>query len=160
VLPTGSGKTKTALGAIARLRTPTLILVGARDLADQWRGQVRETLGVEPGLVAGGSKTVKPVTIGMVQSLARMPVEERGALFKQFGFLIIDEVHHAPSVLYRDIVNHCPAKYRLGLTATPDREDGLSPLLELFVGQVLSGVCRCAAGQGRFVGRLGRRTPQ
>jgi superfamily II DNA or RNA helicase len=140
VLPTGSGKTKTSLGAIARLRTPTLILVGARDLADQWREQVRETLGVEPGLVAGGSKVLKPITIGMAQSLARMPVAERDALFGRFGFLIVDEAHHAPAVLYRDIVNHCPAKYRLGLTATPEREDGLSPLLELFLGQVLATV--------------------
>jgi superfamily II DNA or RNA helicase len=140
VLPTGSGKTKTSLGAIARLRTPTLILVGARDLAEQWRAQVRETLGVEPGLIAGGSKSVLPVTIGMAQSLARMPVGERGAVFERFGFVIVDEAHHVPSALFRDIVDRCPAKYRLGLTATPEREDGLSPLLELFLGQVLATV--------------------
>ena len=32
------------------------------------------------------------------------------------------------------MVHRCPAKFRLGQTATPEREDGLSALLDLFLG--------------------------
>jgi superfamily II DNA or RNA helicase len=64
---------------------------------------------------------------------------EHNANFFADGVLV-HNCHHAPSALFRDVIDRSPAKYRLGLTATPEREDGLTPLLELFLGQPLGQV--------------------
>jgi len=137
VLATGAGKTRAALGAVARLRTPTLVLVGSRDLAAQWREQVVAVLGQPAGLIAGGVHDPQPITVAVVQALCRWPEHEVEAFLAGFGLLIVDEAHHTPVDLFRRIVDRCPAKYRLGLTATPEREDGLGPLVELFLGPTL-----------------------
>jgi superfamily II DNA or RNA helicase len=140
VLPTGAGKTRTALACIARLRTPTLILVGSRDLATQWQEEIRTHLGIEAGLVAGGEYSIAPVTVALAQALARKPADELEAFLECFGFLITDEAHHAASDLFRTVVDRSPSKFRLGLTATPKREDGLTPLLGFYFGPVLAQV--------------------
>ncbi|MBU8901084.1 DEAD/DEAH box helicase, partial [Corallococcus sp. M34] len=138
VLPCGAGKSLLAVGAIARLRTPTLILVHTLDLADQWREHVRERLGLEAGFIGAGAEDVKPVTVAVVQSLARWDEAKLDALLGRFGLLVLDEAHHiAASAFYR-LVDRCPARYRLGLTATPEREDGLTPLLRLYLGAPLA----------------------
>jgi superfamily II DNA or RNA helicase len=137
---TGSGKTRVGLGAIAELRTPTLVLVGARDLAEQWQREIRGVLKQDAGLVAGGSLTPAPVTVALVQALTRWERPRLDSFLARFGFLVIDEAHHCPSRLFSDVVDRSPSKYRLGLSATPEREDGLTPLLELFLGQVLATV--------------------
>ena len=134
VLPCGGGKTRLGLAALARLRTPTLILVHTLDLAEQWRGQLCELLTIEAGLIGDGEETIKPVTVALVQALVRWEAPRLDALLERFGLLIVDEAHHCPSTTFRAVVNRCPARYRFGLTATPEREDGLTPLLDLFLG--------------------------
>jgi len=54
VLPTGSGKTRLALAAIARAGVPTLCLVPTLVLLEQWMGSLRETLRIEPGQLGDG----------------------------------------------------------------------------------------------------------
>jgi superfamily II DNA or RNA helicase len=125
VMPCGSGKTRTALGAIARLRTPTLVLVHTTDLAAQWRQEIRNELGVEAGLIGSGQARVAPITVGLVQALVRWPLPRLDAYLSTLGFLVVDELHHCPAVTFRQIIDRCPARYRLGLTATPEREEGL-----------------------------------
>lgn len=50
---------------------------------------------------------------------------------------ILDEAHHVAASTFRSVVDRCPARFRLGLTATPEREDGLTALLDLFLGPPL-----------------------
>lgn len=137
VLPCGGGKTRVALGAIARLKTPTLVLVHTLDLAEQWRSEVRERLQLEAGLIGAGEASPAQVTVALIQALAHWPRVKLEAFLAGFGLLILDEAHHVAASTFHDIVDHCPARYRLGLTATPEREDGLTPLLELFLGNRL-----------------------
>jgi len=147
VLPTGAGKTMTALGAIARLRTPALVLVGSRDLAVQWREQISSVLGIKADLIAGGvrqssTRNAEParVTVALAQALARWEPAHLDALLERQGLLVVDESHHVPATLFRSVVDRCPARYRLGLTATPDREDGLGPAVQLYLGWPLAKV--------------------
>ena len=49
VLPTGSGKTRLAIAAMARMGVPALCLVPTRVLLDQWARAIQETLAVVPG---------------------------------------------------------------------------------------------------------------
>jgi superfamily II DNA or RNA helicase len=138
VAPCGSGKTMCGLGVIARLRTSALVLVHTVDLAEQWRTRIKDFLGLETGLVGAGDETVKPISIALVQSLWRWSEEKVKALLEQFGLLIVDEAHHVAARTFSQIVDRAPARYRIGLTATPERADGLSALLELFLGNRLA----------------------
>ena len=54
--------------------------------------------------------------------------------------ILVHNCHHTPASTFRELVDRCPAKYRFGLTATPEREDGLSALLELFLGPPVAEV--------------------
>ncbi len=149
VIPCGGGKTRVGMGAIARLRTPTLILVHTLDLAEQWLGELRDKLGVEAGLIGDGEERLAPVTVAVIQALVRWEPAKLDAFLGGFGLLILDEAHHVAASTFHSVVDRCPARYRLGLTATPEREDGLTALLEVFLGAplvVISHEALVAAG--------------
>jgi superfamily II DNA or RNA helicase len=59
--------------------------------------------------------TNKPIVISTWQSLMRMPAE----WFRQFGYVIVDEVHQAQAKELTNIVTKCTnAEYRIGVTGT------------------------------------------
>lgn len=137
VLPCGCGKTILGVGAIARFGVSTLVLVPTEDLAAQWAADIKEKLGFLAGILGGGrGQTGADIVVGIVESvdgwLALHP--EWGA---RFGLVIVDEAHHAPAVTYSRVLGRLTAKYRLGLTATPDREDGLTRWVEWSFGPTL-----------------------
>ena len=137
VAPCGAGKTVMGIGAVARLAQPTLVLVHTKDLLDQWHKAVAEALGLDAGVIADGLRNPSHLTIATVQTLAGMDEPELDHLGRQFGVVIVDEAHHVPAVTFRSVLGHLPGKYRFGLTATPHRPDGLTPLLNLGIGPVV-----------------------
>lgn len=54
-----------------------------------------------------------------------------------FDYIIVDEAHHAKADTYEDVVRYFTPKFKLGLTATPDRLDGRD-IRELFGEAVYS----------------------
>ena len=140
VLPTGAGKTRVVMGVVAKLATPTLVLLQSTDLAAQWKTEFASTLGLDAGVIGDGESDVRPVTVALVQALVRWSDVEREALLRRFGLVVVDEAHHVASLQLRSMVDRCPAKYRLGITATPEREDGLSPALRFYLGPELMRV--------------------
>lgn len=52
-----------------------------------------------------------------------------------FDVVIVDEFHHAAASSYRELLDHVKPVELLGLTATPERSDGL-PVLEWFGGRI------------------------
>lgn len=133
VVPCGGGKTVIGTAAVARIGQPALVIVHTHDLAEQWRGAFRDILGVEAGDLDGSS----PMVVATVQSLAAMPPERLAEVGPRFGTVIVDEVHHAPAITFREVLGAMPGKFRLGLTATPTRADGLTPLVELCIGPIV-----------------------
>jgi superfamily II DNA or RNA helicase len=131
--PTGSGKTQVALSAIPRLNTPTLLLTHTRGLLDQTAQRCRDWLGVNPGIIGASKWNVQPITIGMVQTLARRGC---GDIANCFGAVLIDEAHHSPARTWTAVVNALPARFKYGFTATPSRKDGLHDLMWLTVGPI------------------------
>jgi DNA excision repair protein ERCC-3 len=122
--PPGSGKTIAALGIMADIEGETLILVPSRDLASQWHDNVLEhtTLGPEQvGEYHGGSKEIRPVTIATYQTAG---MDRHRMLFdsRKWGLIVYDECQHIPSPVSRRSAN-LQTKHRLGLSATPIRED-------------------------------------
>jgi superfamily II DNA or RNA helicase len=130
VLPTGSGKTIIAIGAISRLNTPTLVIVPTLDLVEQWRRFLSKEFEVEVGTYGGGENILQALTVSTYDS-AYLRVEELG---NRFGLIIFDEVHHLPSTGFRHIAEMFASPYRMGLTATYERDDGLHLELPRLVG--------------------------
>ncbi|HEY6559314.1 MAG TPA: DEAD/DEAH box helicase [Polyangiaceae bacterium] len=54
---------------------------------------------------------------------------------EHFDVVIVDEFHHAAAPSYRALLEHVRPRELLGLTATPERSDGL-PLLDWFDGRI------------------------
>jgi len=133
VLPGGAGKTILGVGAVAAIGRTAIVLAHTGDLIDQWVEDVR-SLGIEPGVVDGDRKQLDaPVVVASVFSLAPL-LEADPSLGARFGLVILDEAHHAPAVTTQRCLRHLPARYRLGLTATPDREDGHDKLIDWSFG--------------------------
>ena len=134
-LPTGSGKTVLAIGAIAALSTPTLVVVPTIDLLEQWHGELEAEFGDETaiGRLGGGVQRVEPITVSTYDS-AYLRADELG---DRFGLVVFDEVHHLGGEGYRDIARLSAAPARLGLTATFERPDGAHEAIEELVGEVV-----------------------
>ncbi len=119
VLPTGSGKSFVAQLAIAATERPTLVVVPTIDLMQQWATQLEKAFQLPVGMLGGGSREIEALTVSTYDSAALM-VEFIG---NRFGLLIVDECHHLPSPTNRQVALMSIAPFRLGLTATPERQD-------------------------------------
>ncbi|MFF1651891.1 DUF3427 domain-containing protein [Streptomyces sp. NPDC058255] len=53
-----------------------------------------------------------------------------------FDIIVIDEFHHATAATYRRVIDHFKPRELLGLTATPERMDGLNVQDEFFEGRI------------------------
>lgn len=133
VLPTGSGKTFVAQLAMMRAKRSTLVIVPTIDLMQQWYGVLSGQFDIDVGLIGGGYFEVKPITVSTYDS-AYLHMERLG---NKFGLVIFDECHHLPGPSYLLTADLTLAPYRLGLTATLEREDGGEVKLNEAVGEVV-----------------------
>jgi superfamily II DNA or RNA helicase len=130
VLPTGSGKTVIGIQAISALNTPSIIIAPTLDLVDQWRSRLKKEFKVDVGVLGGGEREIKALTVSTYDS-AYIHADRLG---NRFGLIIFDEVHHLAAAGYRNIAEMFASPYRMGLTATFEREDGLHSELNRLVG--------------------------
>ena len=149
--PCGSGKTCMALKIIEQLGQRALIVVHKSILLYQWEDRIRKFFGDIPVGIIQGTKSVRKrkrkrkkrtegpplIYVAMAQTLHKLKLEELPAVF---GILIFDECHHVPATTFCKAVKACPARFRLGLTATPRRRDGLIRILHMHLGPVIVAV--------------------
>lgn len=115
VLPTGAGKTRVALGAIAETGLPTAVLCPTRVLAGAWLDELRRQWPDERvGLIGDGHRSVERITVLTFESAYR----HMDSLGDRFGLLVVDEVHHFDSGARIEALESSAAIARLGLTAT------------------------------------------
>jgi superfamily II DNA or RNA helicase len=129
-LSTGMGKTVCALNIAARLGVKPLILVHKSFLLEQWRQRVRQFYGPETSIsiIQGAQyEDTGDVVIAMIQSMYSRNYQAP----QSCGLVIVDECHHLPAKTFRAVMMNCNTKYRLGLSATPERSDGLHPSIML-----------------------------
>ncbi|WP_022950854.1 TOTE conflict system archaeo-eukaryotic primase domain-containing protein [Leucothrix mucor] len=136
--PTAFGKTVTAIGIIAKRKTNTLILTHSRQLLSQWQERLQTFLpGVEVGVIGGGKK--KPtglIDIATYQSLINKRDNTVDSIVQNYGQVIVDECHHVSAPRFEMVLNEARAKFVLGLTATPDRQDGHQKIIFMTVGPI------------------------
>lgn len=130
---TGGGKTVMALAAAARLSSsePDLklaIVVPTEALARQWAMSVQSWLDLPASRIgllgAGGSSTLQTcdVLVAVLNSAARKLPALAEPTDAQPLMLIVDECHRAGAPVFRQVFD-TTSPYRLGLSATPDREE-------------------------------------
>ncbi len=129
VLPTGSGKTIIIAHLVADLKIPTLILVHRDELISQTLEKLQMIApATQVGIVKGDLNDLnRPITLASVQTLSRASrLKQVGR--EAFGFIVVDEAHHAVAPQWRRILRHVHAgenNLLLGVTATPVRADGV-----------------------------------
>jgi superfamily II DNA or RNA helicase len=115
VLPTGAGKTRIALAAIARLKVATLCLVPTRILLHQWHAQLRGLYDAGVGCLGDGTRRLRPITVATYESAYRYMAR----IGHRFALLVVDEAHHFGIGQRDELLEMSVAPMRLGLTATP-----------------------------------------
>ena len=133
ILPTGTGKSFVAELAIASSKRPALILAPTLDLVGQWHARLDAVFSGPIGLMGGGHHEIERITVSTYDS-AHIHLHRYG---DRFGLLIFDEVHHLPAPAYLEAAQSAMAPFRLGLTATYEREDGREDLLDEPLGPVV-----------------------
>ena len=141
-LPPGYGKTACALAFAGHLGVRTLIVVHKEFLANQWKERIEQFC---PGASIGRIQqdvfdVEKDFVIAMIQTLCSR--ENAIGAFDSFGLVIVDEAHHIGAAAFSQSMFKFFPKYTLGLTATPERKDGLTRILYWFMGPEFFSVRR------------------
>lgn len=128
---TGGGKTLIALMALARASVENpgvkaMVIVPSEALAHQWVEAFRKYSDVpssEVGLMGAGG-TDSPAEVRVLVAVINSAAKKLPALIdpNRDYMLIVDECHRAGAPTFRRVLG-IPAKFRLGLSATPDRQE-------------------------------------
>ena len=141
-LACGKGKTVVALAAWAKLQVPLLVVVHTQELMNQWRDRIVEHTTIkrdQVGTFRGKMEDWQhPVCLAMVHTLAARIQEEAlpQGFDSFFGVVIYDEVHHLGAP-YFNTTAAVGSGLRWGLSATPERGDGLDGLYQAHIGPVV-----------------------
>ena len=129
-LKCGGGKTVLSLYILAQLKLKTLVVVHKDFLMTQWYDRIKEFI-PEARVGKIQQDTIdtedKDIVLAMVQSLSMKEYSED--TFEDFGFVIFDECHHLGAEVFCRCMAKVQSKYMLGLSATPNRKDGLRKYL-------------------------------
>ena len=138
----GRGKTVMGLKIAEELKVKTLILVHKEFLMNQWAERITEYLPeARVGYIQGKTCDInrKDIVLAMIQSLSdpRKDKDYPANLFESFGLVIADECHHLAARQFCRSLAKYPFKYTLGLSATPDRGDGLQRVFKHYLGDIV-----------------------
>lgn len=149
IAPTGAGKTVISLEAIRRSKQRALIIVEKNSLAVQWIESIRELLGFEAGYIGESKWVEREITVVLRQALwaqtqrpgpLRMAEDAEMALrtfWERWGFVLLDEAHHAPADTLVDLMQRFPAVIRAGATATATRDPLTFPIAQAVIGPIV-----------------------
>lgn len=139
-MPPGAGKTITGALAIRASGESALVLCPTEDIAGQWVTACR-SVGLENVRMVtslGGGRLPSPGDV-IIAASARA-LQSRPELLRSIGMLVVDEAHHAGSRSWGRLVGDCWARFRLALSATPDRPDGWDVALPFLFGSYYEAI--------------------
>ena len=138
---TGSGKTQMGIALIKMHRRRALWLCHTADLLNQSRDRALQYMDPEMiGTITEGKVNVGAgVTFATVQTMANLELQQ----YRDYwDVVIVDECHRVSSsatsfTRYEKVLNHLAARHKYGLTATPERSDGLIKATFALIGRVM-----------------------
>ena len=137
-VPCGYGKTFMAIWLACQLRKRFLIVVHQEFLMEQWRKELEGSIpGIRIGKLQGPKAQLGPeydCCICMLQTVSSR--DWAVDAFSGFGFAIFDECHHLGAEHFSRALMSIQTKCMLGLSATPDRPDGLDNVFLWYLGPV------------------------
>ncbi|KYK22757.1 hypothetical protein AYK24_00585 [Thermoplasmatales archaeon SG8-52-4] len=139
--PTGSGKTVMIVDYVMRRKQPTLIMVNTIELANQMIANFVKFTNKnedEVGFIGSGEWRVRGVTVTILQTMVRLGKTQYRFLNNSFGQVIVDETHIIPAQTFYGVIKNLNAKYKFGFSATPERDDGLTPVIHWATGPKIS----------------------
>ena len=141
-VPCGWGKTFMSLAIMEKIKRKTIIVVHKEFLVGQWVGEINR---VYPTARIGRLQAEDAevgddfdITIAMLQTVAKHEYPE--GFFSDFGFAIFDECHHLGAAHFSKALMKIQTKCMLGLSATPDRTDGLSKVFGWYIGDMTTRI--------------------
>jgi len=136
-LPCAAGKTVLALYLISYFKIKTLVIVHKTFLLEQWKERAKQFTNAKIGILQQKKIDIenKDIVIGMLQSIAKNKYDKD--IFKDFGMVIFDEAHHAPSQYFSKALPIIACKLSIGLSATPNRTDKLEKILYWYFGDLM-----------------------
>lgn len=151
VLPCGAGKTLVGITAACTIRKSVIVLCTSSVSVMQWRQQFLQWCTIQPENVAvftSENKEMFTSDAGLVVSTYSMVANTRNRSHdsqkvmdfltsREWGFIILDEVHVVPAAMFRRVVTTIAAHAKLGLTATLVREDDKIDDLNFLIGPKL-----------------------
>lgn len=136
VAPPGFGKTFIGSAMIEKRACSTLVVVHKNMLLDQWIERFMQYFGLEKKEIGflgkGKNKLNGKLDVATMQSLKNKP-----EYIENYAQVIVDECHHLPAVTFEQIIKQFRGKYILGLSATPNRKDGLDPIIFQQIGPIV-----------------------
>lgn len=123
---TGSGKTVIALKIASELKVPFLVVVPRDRLMQQWKDEIQKFTDIwDIGHIQQNTCDYegKTACVGMVHSLSKDKYPEE--MKNYFGLIIYDELQVLGAETFSEVAKMFPAKYKMGLSATPERSDGM-----------------------------------
>lgn len=143
--PCGCGKTDIALRVMDVRGGPWLIVVHMRKLRTQWAERIATRMGAKVSLYSTTRKKrwdpEADFVIATVQALRRHG-EDVAALAAEDRGVWVDECHHTPCATFTDVLALGAWRYRYGVTATPQRNDGTTALMNWWIGPIVATVNR------------------
>ena len=131
----GSGKSIMALEIIKRIGYKALIICEKKEIQNQFKDYLENCFNMKPGqygLIKEGKVEIGEfVTVALRQTLANIDLLQ----YKfEWGTIIVDEVQNVGGSItkvsqYSKILNNLASEYRIGVSATGYRVDGLTPCL-------------------------------
>jgi superfamily II DNA or RNA helicase len=128
------GKTFTGLAIAGKLGQKTLVVTHTVALRNQWAKEVEKVYGIKAGIIGSGKFELDaPIVIGNTQTLYRNVDKIR----KEFGTVILDEMHHVSSPTFSKILDTNYCRYKIGLSGTIERKDGKHVVFRDYFGNTL-----------------------
>ncbi len=136
-LPCAAGKTVLALYLASQFKVKTLVIVHKTFLLNQWKERAEEFTNASVGIIQQNKIDIegKDIVIGMLQSIAKDKYDSE--IFRDFGLVIFDEAHHAPSEYFSKALPIIASKITIGLSATPKRTDRMEKILYWYFGDIM-----------------------
>jgi superfamily II DNA or RNA helicase len=136
----GAGKTQMGIKMMEILGKNTLIIVPKKDLIDQWVERILATTDIarsDIGICQSGKIDYldKKVVVGVVHTIVKF--KRQRDFQENFGTIIFDECDSSvPPATFAPCASMFTAKYRIGMTASETREDGLDIIFRNHISEV------------------------